>query len=363
MSASRKSKKAELRQQAINMYVRGGGFAAPSQPSADMESGVLEVFESTGGFEQGDHTSVSSDDERQAAEITSASTGDLETEAVDSALDIEPNPEAEDEEEAAAAPEEEKFMLDAWHAEFSDPGQRAMALAQVDAGESVLEVVIGTDDRIRVTNVKAYPWRAICSLKIQAADGSGWIGTAWLVGKRTLLTAGHCVYIHDRGGWASRIEVIPGRNAAERPFGSCFATSFRSVVGWTQKGLRAHDYAAIILPEDCDYGTQLGHFGIANLSDATLNNMTVNLSGYPGDKPPGTHWFHARNLESITPDVLTYDIDTAGGQSGAPVWRLLNGERHAVGIHTNGSPAGNSATRINSAVYSNIMQWIAEGNS
>jgi V8-like Glu-specific endopeptidase len=43
------------------------------------------------------------------------------------------------------------------------------------------------------------------------------------------------------------------------------------------------------------------------------------------------------------------------------VWRLQNGQRHAVGIHTNGASTGNSATRITSPVFNNIKKWKAEG--
>jgi V8-like Glu-specific endopeptidase len=367
MSAQRRSKKAEQRQKAVEMYIKGGsdGPGQAAEEAAALQSlggvGGEQEFLEAAVADRGNDTSVSSDDQLDAKEMTQPSGGEMGAEEVESGQEVEVHQESGEETAAEAAPAEERYLLDAWHAEFSDDGQRAMMLAQADADENVLEIVLGTDDRVRVTNVTAFPWRVICSLKIRGRDGSRWIGTGWLIGRRTLITAGHCVYIHNRGGWASSIEVIPGRNAAERPFGSCRATSFRSVLGWTQKRLRTHDYAAIILPEDCPYGDKLGFFGLANLSDAALNQLTVNLSGYPGDKPPGTQWFHSRQLSSVSPSVLTYDIDTAGGQSGAPVWQLRNGQRHAVGIHTNGSPTGNSATRINSAVYNNLIQWRDEG--
>jgi V8-like Glu-specific endopeptidase len=253
-------------------------------------------------------------------------------------------------------------LLDAWYAEFADPVTLALALQQPRLVETAAEVVIGADDRVQITNTTAFPWRCICALRITAGDGSMWIGTGWLVGPRTVITAGHCVYIHGRGGWVRQIEVVPGRNGSQRPYNSCVATSFRSVKGWTQSQKRSHDYGAIILPRDCPYGNQLGYFGYANLGSASLLGLKVNLSGYPGDKPAGTQWFHARSIDSVTDRTLVYNIDTAGGQSGAPVWRLKDGQRHAVGIHTNGSPLGNSATRIVEPVFNNIKNWKAEGS-
>jgi glutamyl endopeptidase len=286
------------------------------------------------------------------------SANDLEREAV-------AGPSAEGMELAAAGADEgeegdEELLLDAWYAEFSDPGTRALMRHQ-PPDESFLEVVIGADDRVQVNITDSYPWRSIASLLITANDGSRWIGTAWFVGPRTLITAGHCVYIHSRGGWAREIEVVPGRNAALRPFSSCKATDLRSVIGWTQNQLQDYDYGAIILPEDQRKGDEVGWLGFVNYSDANLNNRIANLSGYPGDKPSGTQWFHARRLRSVTSTRLVYDIDTAGGQSGAPVWFLQNGQRYGVGIHTNGSVTGNAATRISDSVFQNLTGWKADG--
>ena len=250
----------------------------------------------------------------------------------------------------------ESKLLDVWYAQFREPTVGALLMQRPEKVKSTLEVVIGQDDRVQITDTMSIPWRWICSLRITTQDDGLYIGTGWLVGPRTVITAGHCVYIHERGGWAKSIEVTPGRNGSQRPYGSCISTDFKSVRGWTQKQDRSHDYGAIILPQDCGFGNQVGYFGYANPS-AELNGMIVNLGGYPGDKPEGTIWFHARRIENVSSTVLTYNIDTAGGQSGAPVWRLKDGETHAVGIHTNGSVAGNSATRITRTVSNNIKKW------
>ena len=248
-------------------------------------------------------------------------------------------------------------LLDAYFAEFGDPATAALLKQRPELSDSVQEVVIGRDDRIRVGNTRRYPFRCICSLRITAKDGSQWIGTGWLAGPRLVVTAGHCVYLHSRGGWAKSIEVIPGRNGRTFPYGSCKSSSFYSVKGWTRSKKRSHDYGAIVLPSNCKYGNRLGYFGFGSYSFFTLLGLKVNLSGYPGDKPSGTQWWHCRRIKFVTPRTLVYNIDTAGGQSGSPVWWLRNGKRYAVGIHTNGSWAGNSATRITSAVFKNIRRW------
>lgn len=219
------------------------------------------------------------------------------------------------------------------------------------------EVIIGTDDRVRVFATSAYPWRAICSLKITAADNSKWIGTGWLVAPRTVITAGHCVFMHDHGGWAKSVEVIPGLNDTTRPFGSCSSSNVRSVTGWTTSKNRDYDYGAIILPENCRLGDRTGYFGFSVKSDAYLMSSVHNLSGYPGDKGGNQQWFMALKPKSVSSRVIKYDIDTMGGQSGAPVWLKVGNVRTCVGIHTNGHFSGNSATRIVLPVFNRIQAW------
>lgn len=223
--------------------------------------------------------------------------------------------------------------------------------------KSISEVIIGTDDRVRISPTTAFPWRAVCALRITAQDNSKWIGTGWLVAPRTVITAGHCVYMHAQGGWPRSIEVIPGLNDSTRPFGSCVATTFRSVVGWVNDKKREYDYGAIILPTNCRLGDRTGVFGFAVKDNPYIMSAYLNLSGYPGDKGGNQQWFMARKAKSVAPRVIYYEIDTMGGQSGSPVWVKVGNTRYAVGIHTNGVISGNSATRIVQPVFNNIQAW------
>lgn len=261
-----------------------------------------------------------------------------------------------DKNESEESQKSENTLIDAYYAEYGD--STSNALMRSESGKRIIqEVVIGKDDRKRIANTTKYPWRAICSLRITAKDGTNWIGTGFLIGSRTVITAGHCVYMRKHGGWAKTIEVIPGRDASNKPYGSCNSSHFHSVKGWTKSRKRSHDYGAIILPKSCKYGNQVGYFGYGNYNSFSLLGLKVNLSGYPGDKPSGTQWWHARRIKLVTPRTLIYNIDTAGGQSGSPVWRIKNGKRYVVGIHTNGSSLGNSATRITKAVFKNLKNW------
>lgn len=227
---------------------------------------------------------------------------------------------------------------------------------------ATIETVHGADNRVKITATNVYPWRATASLLITAADNSQWIGTGWFISPRTLITAGHCVFIRGSGvpgrdGWVRRIQVMPGRNGASLPYGSVTSTAFRSVTGWTVNGNAEFDYGAIILPTPL--GNTTGWLGFGSYTDADLLATVGNITGYPGDKPSGTMWYDARRIAAVTTRKVHYDIDTAGGQSGAAVYRIVGSQRFAFAIHAYGGATTNSGTRINNDVFARLTSWKA----
>jgi V8-like Glu-specific endopeptidase len=224
----------------------------------------------------------------------------------------------------------------------------------------------GTLARTRIADTTVHPYRAIASLRITAADGSRWLGTAFFISRRTLATAGHVVCIKNspvpaRNGPVSSIEVIPARNGDLQPFGSAVSRTFHAPPEWSENANSNHDYGAIVL--DAPFAQQIGPFGFGVYTDAELMAVTANLSGYPfEDLPPGevgTQWFHSRRLKSAMAKKVFYDTDTSKGQSGAPAWRIINRRRFAFAIHTFGGKTTNAGTRITAAVHANLTSWMA----
>lgn len=230
---------------------------------------------------------------------------------------------------------------------------------------AMVESIIGTDDRTRVTNTKGAPWRMICALRMLSPDDGMAIGTGWLVGPRTIITAGHCVFSdHFFGGWAKEVEVIPGKNGADEPFGSVKSSTLRSVDRWVKEELPDFDVGCIQL--DTRLGDQTGWFGVASLSREQLQDMLINVTGYPGDRGDGDELYHHTNrIREVTPRRLFYDVDTYGGQSGAPayIYQTPTAPPLVVGIHAYGTSAltrYNSAPRIIPEVVDQIQAWIDE---
>jgi glutamyl endopeptidase len=161
-------------------------------------------------------------------------------------------------------------------------------------------------------------------------------------------------------------QVTPGRNGATAPYGTCGAKTLYTVNGWTT-GNPEFDYGAIKL--NCSVGDTTGWFGFFATA-TTLNAQAATVTGYPGDKPSGTQWTHSGVIAITDPRKLWYSIDTAGGQSGAPVW-AENAQGcagpcamaiHAYGQASGAPPPGNtynSGTRITTDVFNNLTSWAA----
>lgn len=122
--------------------------------------------------------------------------------------------------------------------------------------------------------------------------------TGWMIGPKTVATAGHCIYDTSSGSFAGTATVSPGRNGTSYPYGSVKSTRYFIPSGW-RSGNTNYDYGAIELSEPI--GNTVGYFGYS-YTTSSLVGTTVTISGYPGDKTAGTQWqrfrtdCHLRNV-------------------------------------------------------------------
>lgn len=207
--------------------------------------------------------------------------------------------------------------------------------------------VIGSDDRNKITNTKVFPYSAICYIRIVYPNNKAYIGTAWMYSKNTAITAGHCVYSKDNGGWAKSITVYPGANGSATPFGSTTAKAIHAPSEYVSKQSSNYDFGVIQL--NSDIGNTVGYFG-ASWTSSSLKGKKVTVTGYPGEKSK-TQWTMSGPISSVTANRLIYKMDTTGGQSGCPVYVKESNNYRAVSIHTTGSTNSNGSTRITKPLY------------
>lgn len=237
-----------------------------------------------------------------------------------------------------------------------------------------LQSILWKDNRQRVVATDASPWRMICALRIRFPDVT-MFGTGWCAGPNLVVTAAHCLFQPEYGGWATKVQVIPGCDDAPPQFGTAFATDVYVADEWLEDQTRkSFDFGAI--RTDRPTGDEVGWFGMAALDDQQLRLQRVNLSGYPAEeKKHNQQWFMANRIASLDAEDLFYEIDTWAGQSGSPIWvqdpALANGEATVVGMHAYGAgslsigsrPYGNSGPRLRSGIIDRIRSWRADAEA
>jgi V8-like Glu-specific endopeptidase len=225
-------------------------------------------------------------------------------------------------------------------------------------------LVIGTDDRLRVSPTTGYPWSAVTSLEVSFANGLITVlCSGSIIGPTTVLTAGHCVYDHQFGfGFATSIRVIPGRDGTTtEPFGSQPAVSINTTSGWVNEQDHSVDIAVVGLPNS-DLTSVTGRFKFAAGNGASLLGITTNISGYPAERT-NQQWASAGPIgdREYSPSTdtgrLLYLVDTTSGQSGSPIWLYNGTERVIVGVHTSNCVV--NSTQWNCGTT--ITNWLAGG--
>jgi V8-like Glu-specific endopeptidase len=211
------------------------------------------------------------------------------------------------------------------------------------------------------------------------------------------------------------------------PFGKSKIRGFKTPKEWGNGAPCCYDYAVIELEDEIGTKTfsslrnkPLGYWGstsygehtkVESVDAAKLRKKTIHLSGYAGDKcgymtilphTPGARCYanqvvpgpaelkrcmdnkllgsaqYGTKGKVIDPgrggleQLLLYDADTCGAQSGSPVWMQSGRYRYLVGVHTgtfdlssgtcaNTQPGNivdaNRATRLTDQVLKNIRSW------
>ena len=241
-----------------------------------------------------------------------------------------------------------------------------------------LDSIIGRDDRVLVGDTD---WdQRIAFITAEFPDGSRIGFTGALISPFHILTVAHGIYNRERGGFVSTesIQVSLGQDGTERYYGTANAANYNYFTGYTDNsnwllvdGEWKHhsnndDMAIITL--DRNIGHYTGWFDYQYNSDHSyFQNLTVNSAGYPGDLarswPANVDMYHVSGpIIQVHQNIFRYELDTAGGQSGSPVWTYnpSTEERYIVGVHSFGSTFSNGAVRITEDKFNSIQALIQE---
>lgn len=218
--------------------------------------------------------------------------------------------------------------------------------------------VIGDDGRTEVTNTNKIPFRWIGYLKSYWPDGTVTRGTAWMYGESVAMTAGHCIYGYQNFGYPNKITFSPGYNNGNAPYGTYEVARARVTSQYRENKDPGAD--AAILKFNSPFGREIGYFSFEYNNNVNgYANTTIGVVGYPSDKG-GKLYTMAGKVKRATADILYYDIDTYGGQSGSPIFRKdpnNPNRRICIGIHAYGVREGfideplNSGARISQSMF------------
>lgn len=240
------------------------------------------------------------------------------------------------------------------------------------------EEIIGTgDERFRVTNTKAAPYRWVCFLEM-TFPGFDAIGSGLLISPRHVLTCGHNLIDPDSRTSVQSIKVVPGCNGrANRPFGFQTSRTWRTSDEWRTSFNRLFDYGLITLSNPIgnipqrvignktfDYWGKPGtHTLLLPIQPGSsgFRGTKATVSGYPGDKPlaafGGEQWAANGIITNMAPavgrELIHYTADTCAGHSGSPVWIRRGDNLCLFAIHTGSCTAATDCRQWGSSRCAN----------
>ncbi len=208
--------------------------------------------------------------------------------------------------------------------------------------------IIGTDNRIRVTNTAEEPYNSNVFIAANGAAGSGVV-----IGKNTVLTAAHVVRNIKDTPDMETVYVIPGRDGAKLPYGKFKIKSVHIPQSYIDSPSIDRDIAVLTIEplNGVSIGEAVPALPIRHANDIEPG-ADLATTGYPGDKPWGTMWTISGNEAGQTGTRLYFDMDVIGGQSGSPIYDQDN---FIVGVVTTSAKTRNFGTKLNDEFYQFVL--------
>ena len=199
---------------------------------------------------------------------------------------------------------------------------------------------------------------------------NGWfaVGTGTLINSRAVLTAGHVVYDHLRGGKANRFEIVFGGGATTSSLGTNgrVLNEFISSNPNPNDPRSPYDLGVILLSaEDAVNGVTPA--SVFQTKPANLVGLEINLVGYPVIQTVYDVLYGA-NSPALNPGqpwngyLVNYNVNTIEGMSGGPVYPTVTTPTNlgVRAIHTCLYNGMGYALTIYEGLANQIGRWLDE---
>lgn len=234
---------------------------------------------------------------------------------------------------------------------------------------------------------KLYPFSCVCYIESywNTEDGKryGVTGTGTMIGKNTVLTAGHVIYDYKLGR-ADEVYFSPGKYMNYKPYGRVKVIDFTynkklEKLNYADPSTYAYEvYDIAVLHCNNNIGQKCGFESVEYISDSSMKAIPSNqilINGFPKAGIPLIKFDQETNSNSTVKGVMygsigyavdcsgkkiLFDTDTESGVSGAglKVHSMSSKKDVIVGVNTAHPNSDSKQYNIGVHITSDIMTWI-----
>ncbi|HMF55203.1 MAG TPA: hypothetical protein VK619_02475 [Pyrinomonadaceae bacterium] len=179
-----------------------------------------------------------------------------------------------------------------------------------------------TTTRVSEQELTSAPYRSVGKMLL-VIDGKQKGATGWVVAPHAFITAGHCVYHPDFGGWITQAALCPRYD--NRCAKTYTVTTVYALKGWVESKDWRYDMAACVVSEKFASTEPPLSFDVG-----ILPGLRFTAIGYPIKPIPG-HEFNGKRMWKSVGNLITggdgfqwAENNLTGGASGGPWCETLN---------------------------------------
>ncbi|MBN9343684.1 MAG: hypothetical protein BGO76_01725 [Caedibacter sp. 38-128] len=138
----------------------------------------------------------------------------------------------------------------------------------------------GFMNQLKGRDINAAPYRYCGNLFITFPHAKGnksslgrALGSGILIGPNHVLTVGHNVFDHERGGWAQEVIFTPAQHKASKPFGETKGVILKTFKNWITGAGTNYDYDMGLIILDEPVGYKAGWAGLIGIDDSFFSSF------------------------------------------------------------------------------------------